>query len=227
MPQGWQERTGQTLRIVLTDPDHRPHLVAGLVVCAAAALVIFLVGRSPVAGTSLGQTTGALKTETAVAPPVRAPEPLPRPTTPEPSSATADPDPPSTEVVEVLQPESRTEFVKGPGLSGEELAPGLILPPRGPTGGAGAAATGVRPDKPKAAPPSPSPLPPTRTEPAHPAASPAERGPLGTVSAPTSTQARPPAAPAGPVPPRAAPKKSGAEPSLPARPGNGDFDFGI
>src|SRR6185503_16149396 len=87
--QNWQERTQNTLRIVLTDPDHRPHLVAGLVVCAAAALVIFISGRSPVAGTGvLGQATRSLSTEpkTGKSPPVVA-DPAPARVGAEPAAA--------------------------------------------------------------------------------------------------------------------------------------------
>ncbi|MEO8181298.1 MAG: protein kinase [Deltaproteobacteria bacterium] len=220
IPQSWQERTGQTLRVVLTDPDHRPHLVAGLVVCLAAALVIFVAGRSPVAGTSvLGQTTVSLTVEPTAAPPARAPEPRPRTASSDTSPTAPNHDTPAPRPSEVLQPEPSTELATGPTQVGEELAPGLILPPRPPLSGAGAAA-GVRPDKPKAVVPSPSPLPPTRTEPLRPAAG-ADRG-----TTPPAAEGRP-SAPASPVPQRAPPKKSGSEPNAPARPGNGDFDFGI
>jgi hypothetical protein len=220
MPQSWQERTGQTLRVVLTDPDHRPHLVAGLVVCLAAALVIFVAGRSPVAGTSvLGQTTVSLTVEPGSAPPAREPESHPQAGSSDPSPRAAKDDTPAPEPNEVLQTEPSSELATGGAApAGEELAPGLILPPRAPLGGTGATA-GARPDKPKAVAPSASPLPPTRTEPVRPAAA-ADRG------TPLAAEGRSPA-PASPVPPRAPAKKPGAEPNAPARPGNGDFDFGI
>lgn len=64
---GWKSSTTRTIRFVLTSADHKPQRIAALVVCSAAALVIFLVGRSPVGGTGsgIGQATGALSTEPA------------------------------------------------------------------------------------------------------------------------------------------------------------------
>lgn len=227
--QSWQ-RTGQTLRVVLTDPGHRPHLVAGLLVCAAAALVIFAVGRSPVAGTSvLGQTTGALTVEPVGAPPARAPEPAPSTATNNPSPAGVNRDTPATEPIEVLEPPASSELVGGTALPGEEVAPGLVVPPRTANGGA-SAATVVRPaGKPRAPVSSPSPLPPTRSEPVHTAApaAPADRR-LGATErgAPASADLGSPS-PTSPVPQRAAPRRPGTDPNVPARPGNGDFDFGI
>lgn len=59
----WRETT-RSLRFVLKSPDHKPQRIAAVVVCAAAALVIFFVGRSPIAGTgTIGQTRSSLSTE--------------------------------------------------------------------------------------------------------------------------------------------------------------------
>lgn len=66
--QTWRGQTTRTLRFVMSS-DHKPQRVAAVLVCAAAALVIFVVGRSPVSGTAtIKQSTGALSPEGIVAP---------------------------------------------------------------------------------------------------------------------------------------------------------------
>jgi hypothetical protein len=106
----------QTLKLVLTSPEHRPQRVAGMVVCSLAALVIFVVGRSPVTGTdSIGQTTGALSVEPSAADD----EPDPLLADPAPSAAEANRRPPVDDPL--------NEMVQA--LPGKELAPGLVVPP--------------------------------------------------------------------------------------------------
>jgi eukaryotic-like serine/threonine-protein kinase len=218
LPPNWQQRTSNTLRVVLTDPDHRPHLVAGLLVCAAAALVIFAFGRSPVAGTgALVERTRALNTaeggSARPAPPpgstARAPErPAPRDRAAALGGA-ASPEAAKPEAIDPKQEEARNaatpDDAKGSNLPGRELAPGLVVPPAPASGAPRATAA----EKPRPA--SPSPLPPTRMEPgpAPAAGDPLRRDPA--LAAP---------------PPRATPKKPGEAAPAP-RPAGGDFDFGI
>jgi hypothetical protein len=213
--QNWRERTGHTLRIVLTDRDHRPHLIAGIVVCAAAALVIFAAGRSPVAGTDvLGQATRSLTAEPASSPGVAIP-----------NSGTADPrlrpaaskdampaSPQGTAAAALPEQAALPEVPPASPLQGEELAPGLVSPPRAPATGAEVRAHG----EPR---PSPSPSPPSPA--LHSAPTPA--APSGAVLGHPATGAdlHPPVAPRG------TPRKPDTEPGAPARPANGDFDFGI
>jgi serine/threonine protein kinase len=216
----WQERTHHTLRIVLTDRDHRPHLVAGFVVCAAAALVIFLAGRSPVSGSGvLDQATRSLSTEPAGTPPAALkpslaapPARSPRPEEPSLQALAAQPKVPDSaqgDTIEVLPPAPSADEAKVTALPGVEVAPGLIVPPHAQ---AESPAGRLHPDKTKpGVNPTPSPLPPTslpRTEP-HPAG---------------AQHPSPP--PSGAVPARAAGKKPG-DPATPPRPANPDFDFGI
>jgi serine/threonine-protein kinase len=224
IPQSWRERTGHTLRIVLTDPDHRPHLIAGIVVCAAAALVIFAAGRSPVAGTGeLGQATRSLEPPAPASPaapasPTAPATPSPGTTEPLQRAATLDSAASAAPGGNAAAP--APEAAQLPRLRGEELAPGLVIPPRTP------AETEARPRTESRPKPSPS-LPPSAA-PASPALRPAS-GPVG------EARPAPPGQPATSgaelhpsVAPRAAPKKpGGTEPGAPARPANGDFDFGI
>ncbi|HEU4578152.1 MAG TPA: protein kinase [Polyangiaceae bacterium] len=230
IPQSWRDRTGHTLRIVLTNPNHRPHLIAGIVVCAAAALVIFAAGRSPVAGTGvLGQATRSLEPP---APPAAAESPqrtgsreLP------PSAATPAPR------VDAVAPDPAP-----PGLQGEELAPGLVIPARSTTSeapargepkpGASPAGTpaGARPSSPlpPSSPPASSPHPVSSAPPApSPHAVPAPAGHPAPPGDARSTQPASPGTDLHGVAPRAAPKKLAPEPGAPPRPAGGDFDFGI
>lgn len=109
----WRGSTSQTVRFVLTSPDHKPQRVAAVVVCAAAALVIFAINRSPIAGTaSIGQARGALSTE----PGKSAPQPRPA----DPSAPSAETTPPKPSGVEGQGREAP--------LAGRELAPGLVIP---------------------------------------------------------------------------------------------------
>ncbi|MEY4549194.1 MAG: hypothetical protein RL685_5389 [Pseudomonadota bacterium] len=242
-PQSWRNRTSNTLHVVLTDPGYRPHLVAGLLVCSAAALVIFALGRSPVSGTGLlGQTTGSLSgRESAAAEPSRSGSTsslpaIPGPGAPDPAGAAAS----GAAVASALQ--------------GEELAPGLVVPP--PTAVPPNAVppnavppTAVPPNAapPNAAPPNavppnglPSSAQPSSAKPMDPAKA-TPPSPLRSAPVPPPGRAEPARAPAGPAsgalpaapplptstPPRATPpRKPGTDAPLP-RPGNPDFDFGI
>lgn len=125
----WHGTTTRTLRFVMTMPDHKPQWVAAALVCAAAALVIFVLGRSPVAGTAgIGQATEALSTERgqkAAAPPVL-----------------ADP-PPRSELATVSGSGSPADIRRSSGgpsarepapLEEDELAPGLVIPTQEPGG---------------------------------------------------------------------------------------------
>jgi hypothetical protein len=134
----WHGTTTRTLRFVLTSPDHKPQRVAAILVCAAAALVIFAVGRSPIAGTAgIGQTTGALSADPSSKP---APPVLPPPSEArgeltqasgqDPSAAPGAPD--------ELDVPSRSETPPDPSPpEGDELAPGLVLRPAGRAGSDG------------------------------------------------------------------------------------------
>jgi hypothetical protein len=140
----WHGTTTRTLRVVLTSPDHKPQRVAAILVCAIAALVIFAVGRSPIAGTAgIGQTTGALSAEPTPKP---APSAQPMLADPSPDLAKAsgsdrgaDLDAPGTLDVESGAAGSR-ELSPPP----DELAPGLVLPPTGRAGADGSP-SGARP----------------------------------------------------------------------------------
>jgi hypothetical protein len=213
IPQSWRERTGHTLRVVLSDPDHRPHLIAGIVVCAAAALVIFAAGRSPVAGTgALGQATRSLEPP---APGIPAPAPAGTP------DRLQRPSPDST----LAQPSANAaapapEEAKPSRLQGQEVAPGLVIPRTPPAESDERPRTESRPkSSPSAAPPS---APPAPTLHPAPAAAPGDARP-----APPGHAATAGAELHAPVAPRAAPKKPGTEPGAPPRATNGDFDFGI
>jgi cell division protein FtsN len=119
----WHGTTTRTLRFVFTSPDHKPQRVAAIMVCAVAALVIFAVGRSPIAGTAgIGQTTGALSAD-----------PNPKPASPPPQPASD----PSTELAKASGSDSSTDSDEPSDLAqarevtppaGDELAPGLVVP---------------------------------------------------------------------------------------------------
>jgi serine/threonine protein kinase len=122
----WHGTTTRTLRVVLTSPDHKPQRVAAAVVCAAAALVIFAIGRSPVAGTAgIGQATGSLSAEPGtkpVQPPILA-EPEPRPELAAASGSDSMSDSPEASA------SSGRSRDPAP-LEADELAPGLVAAPR-------------------------------------------------------------------------------------------------
>ncbi|HWO11392.1 MAG TPA: protein kinase [Polyangiaceae bacterium] len=209
----WQGTTTRTLRFVLTSRDHKPQRIAAALVCAAAALVIFVAGRSPVSGTAnIGQATGSLSAEPAqrsvsgglLADPARSE--LAVASGSEPGGEASRPD-----VVPPAEPPAR------PGV---ELAPGLVLPPpgvaaRGPgdveraatpgSGSASAATTG---------------------------SGRAGEGAPGDAAAPGSAAPAPSSGAPAPTPPRAKPaprKPPGPTPVSPSPPGkpSGDLDFGI
>lgn len=200
-PRSWQDRSPRTLRFVLTSPDHKPQRIAAVVVCAAAALVIFIVGRSPIAGTAaIGQTTGSLSAERSPAEPAA------------PSRGPGDEDaaddaegtsaPPSASVAELSTGEG--PLPADAPLAGKELAPGLVMPPpsKGPSSPREIGSRS-RPRSSESHPPSP--------------AAPATRqgsGANGEKESASGLRSSPPKAP----PPRSAP--------LPRKP-SGEIDFGI
>ena len=226
----WRGTTSRTLRVALTSPDRRPQRVAAVLVCALAALVIFVLGRSPVAGTGkIGQATGALAPES-----VQSPSGLPQRADGEASGSTASnssasklddsraldnagSDNAGSDNADMGTASAQLAQPGDPGgeaspLPGEELAPGLVVPPspaRVPTRAAPAA---------RKAPPARTNSP-TRTSPAAPSGASqgaSERAKLGRAasrpgtSPSSTTQSKKPA----PVP-------------APQRKSGGDFDFGI
>jgi hypothetical protein len=195
----WHGTTTRTLRVALTGPDHKPQRVAAILVCAIAALVIFAVGRSPVAGTAgIGQTTGALSAE-----PNPKPSPAAQPMLADPSpdlakasgsDPGADLDAPGTLDVESGAAGSRE--LNPP--AEDELAPGLVLPPTGRAGADGSPPGARSPEGAAAA----------GSAKARPAVSP-------------PPAAKPPVKKAAPPPP---PPSS---PPTPARKNSTELDFGI
>lgn len=171
----WNGTSTRTLRFVLTSPDHKPQRIAAALVCAAAALVIFAIGRSPVSGTArigLGQSTEALSTERGPAPRKPA-EVLADPATDLAAASGSDAEgelpvkgPEATKTDEADERDERQPSPPG------ELAPGLIAPGaagavqagRGSAPAADAAAPG--PAEPEAAPPHVPPPPRRATTPA-------------------------------------------------------------
>jgi eukaryotic-like serine/threonine-protein kinase len=124
---GWHGTTSRTIRFVLTSPDHKPQRVAAFLVCAAAALVIFVLGRSPVPGTArIGQATESLNADpvqksasaTVTADPVAATELA--------AASGSDPAGDVTARSEVVPPREPAP------LAPDELAPGLIYSPGDP-----------------------------------------------------------------------------------------------
>lgn len=220
----WQGTSTRTLRFALTGRDQRPQRIAAALVCAAAALVIFVLGRSPIAGTgNIGQTTGSLSAEpgqkaaggSLLADPARSE--LAVASGSEPAGASTRPD-----IVPPAEPPPR------PGL---ELAPGLVVPPPGLARGPSDIERALAPST------APSPPPGNGSEPAGTGAA-LSPGPnarassaLGDAAVPSS--AAPQSAPAQLTPPRAkpAPRKAPSPPPPPApapqRKPNGELDFGI
>jgi serine/threonine protein kinase len=121
----WHGTTTRTLRFVLTSPDHKPQRVAAALVCAAAALVIFAIGRSPIAGTAgIGQTTEALSSEPGQKPaqPAVLADPAPRS-----ELATAS----GSDSMSELSAAATVGHAREPAaLEADELAPGLVAPAR-------------------------------------------------------------------------------------------------
>jgi serine/threonine protein kinase len=206
----WHGTTSRTLRFAFTGPDNRPQRVAAAVVCVAAGLVIFAIGRSPVSGTaSIGQATGSLSAERSSQPPLPGGDPqtgaAPAPSShlPVPAEATA-----SSELAAASGSDERDEQAGGsdvvpppepPSLPGEELAPGLVVPPA------------TEPGK-------------LTDAPGQDAAVPSHAVP----KAPSPGAA--PGAPAAAPPPRAIPAKKPTAPASlpqPARKPTGELDFGI
>jgi eukaryotic-like serine/threonine-protein kinase len=121
VPRSWRGSTTRTLRFVLTSPDHKPQRVAAALVCAAAALVIFMVGRSPVAGTgAIGAAPGLTAVATDKNRPVLAD---PNVTATDPSAA-SNPADPLGELARAAEPSPEG----APPAAGQELAPGLVVP---------------------------------------------------------------------------------------------------
>lgn len=196
----WHGTTTRTLRFVLTSPDHKPQRVAAILVCAVAALVIFAVGRSPIAGTAgIGQTTGALSADPNPKPLPSAQPPI---SDPSPELAKASGSDPSAE----LDPPSTLDVANGAAGAreldtspGDELAPGLMFPPSGRAGADGnpsgassdAVAGGAAKPRPAVSPP---------------------------------PAAKPPIKKAAPVPPAPPPPSL---PPTPARKNSTELDFGI
>jgi hypothetical protein len=154
----WHGTTTRTIRFVLTSPDHKPQRIAALLVCAAAALVIFAVGRSPIAGTAgIGQATGALSADpngkpapSVLAPPADARDELEKASGQDPR---AEPEAPAG-----LDVASGSADAPEPGSpAGDELAPGLVVPPAEPPGTGGTSASS--PPSEGAAKPRPAPAP--------------------------------------------------------------------
>ena len=214
----WQGTSTRTLRFVLTSRDHKPQRIAAALVCAAAALVIFVVGRSPISGTaSIGQTTESLSAERGqkaasggfLADPARSELAIASG-----SERTGGPNRP-----DVLPP------AEPPTRPGVELAPGLVVPPAG-------SSSPPASDLERAAPPGLGASLPAGS------ASSGTNGPAsgvspagGSISA-AGDAAAPSSGPLEPTPPRAkpAPRKPPAPPPSsppPPRKPSGDLDFGI
>jgi eukaryotic-like serine/threonine-protein kinase len=208
----WRGPTTRTLRFVLTSRDHKPQRIAALLVCVVAAIVIFVVGRSPVAGTAaIDQSTRALSaasaksTNTAAAPTEEGAVASAKDvaTAQGPTSDTADPaiagEPPVTE----------------PAITGKELAPGLVVPAdeaaQGTDSARGTTAPASQLGTERAAPrPAPKVTEPART----PVNGSGARGP-----APSNPNVRPRPELNSPV------KRPAAAPPPTSK--GGDFDFGI
>jgi serine/threonine protein kinase len=127
----WHGTTTRTLRVVLTSPDHKPQRVAAALVCAAAALVIFAIGRSPIAGTAgIGQATESLSAEPG-------PKPAPPPVLADPAPRSELAAASGSDSMSELPPPAASGGTRDPApLEADELAPGLVPPPRegnGPT----------------------------------------------------------------------------------------------
>jgi hypothetical protein len=206
----WAGTGSRTLRFVFTGSDHKPQRIAAAVVCVAAGLVIFAVGRSPVAGTgAIGPATGALAVE-GTAPESSGSDP----------SLTADPvDAPLQPSVAEKTSESLEELTRTSAdpmhdprmpdtrLAPDELAPGLVLPRSEPAASTERSGLATPPSKPSVSSSS------AATSPAD-AAAPGAGG-----------SAQPPQSNARAGSNKTPPRKPPAAPAPQRRPG--DFDFGI
>jgi len=219
----WQGTTTRTLRFVLTGRDHKPQRIAAALVCAAAALVIFVVGRSPISGTAnIGQTTGSLSAEpgqkaaggSLLADPGRSE--LAVASGSEPAGAATRPD-----VVPPSEPSPR---------AGVELAPGLVVPPPGLSRGPSDIERALAPSG------SASSLASGGATALNPAPNARASSTVGDAAAPSgaASQSVPPQPSQPPLtPPRAkpAPRKAPSPPPpavpAPQRKPNGELDFGI
>jgi serine/threonine protein kinase len=210
----WHGTTSRTLRFALTGPDNRPQRVAAAVVCLAAGLVIFAIGRSPVSGTSsIGQATESLSAERSSQPaysggdPQTGAAPAPSGHLPAPAEATLPSELAAASGSDARDEGEGSDVVpppEPPSLPGEELAPGLVVPPLAEPG---KHATGTGQD----------------------AAAPSSGAPKAS-AAPSPPGAAPGAPAAAPPPSRATPKKPTAPAALPpppARKPSGELDFGI
>jgi hypothetical protein len=111
----------KTLQLVLRSPEHKPQRVAAAFVCVAATIVIFVFGRSPIAGTeSIGQATGALSAGPQDAPLAKESAPI-----------LADPAAADKELKKLGEADALSDPLSEPqpALVGDELAPGLVVPP--------------------------------------------------------------------------------------------------
>ena len=220
----WQGTSTRTLRFVLTGRDHKPQRIAAALVCAAAALVIFVVGRSPISGTAnIGQTTGSLSAEpgqkaaggTLLADPARSE--LAVASGSEPAGAPTRPD-----VVPPGEPPPR---------AGVELAPGLVVPPPGLSRGPSDIERALAPNAPVSSPGTGGSTSAGAGTALSPAANARASSTLGDAAAPGSAASQ--SVPAQVTPPRAkpAPRKAPSPPPppvpAPQRKPNGELDFGI
>jgi hypothetical protein len=122
----WHGTTTRTIRFVLTSPDHKPQRVAAALVCAAAALVIFAIGRSPIAGTAgIGQATEALSAEPGQKAAVK-PAVLADPGRSELAAASGS----DSSMSELPAPPGTSRSREPVPLEADELAPGLVVPAR-------------------------------------------------------------------------------------------------
>jgi hypothetical protein len=202
----WSGTGSRTLRFVFTGPDHKPQRIAAAVVCIAAGLVIFAVGRSPVAGTgAIGPAAGALASEGAAPAPSGSDPLLADPATAHSRPAAA------AKTSESLEELTRTTDAraKGSRLAPDELAPGLVLPRPEPVSSTARSGLMTPPGKPSVS--------------SHTAA------PLVTApdaAAPgTGGSAQPPQSNARAESSKTPPRKPIPVPAPQRRPG--DFDFGI
>jgi serine/threonine protein kinase len=127
----WHGTTTRTLRFMMAIPDHKPQWVAAALVCAAAALVIFVLGRSPVAGTAgIGQTTEALSAEPGQQPATATAPVLADPSAPSELATVSG----SGSSADVHRPSGGPSAREPAPLEDGELAPGLVVPASEPGG---------------------------------------------------------------------------------------------
>jgi hypothetical protein len=113
----WRGQTTRTLSLVLS-ADRRPQRVAAVLVCAVAAIVIFVMGRSPVSGTAtIGQAKNALNPDGTLAPAASTGEPAatsPESTAPPmPGASAQDPGASGGDVATDSVPTNETQTVGG------------------------------------------------------------------------------------------------------------------